>query len=99
MARLFEYQGKQILEEVGLSIPKGAVASTHEEAKGIAAEIGKPVAIKAQIWATGRFKAGGIRFAANPDEAERIAGEILGSQIKGSRVERVLVEEKLAIDR
>jgi len=99
MARLHEYRGKELLKDVDVPVPQGDVASTPEEAKRIAAEIGKPVAIKAQIWATGRFKAGGIQFAATPEEAEKAAGELLGSQIKGFPVERVLVEEKLEIER
>ena len=61
MARIYEYQGKDVLREVGVPAPMGKVATTPEEAKGIAQEIGKPVAIKSQIWVTGRFKAGGIR--------------------------------------
>jgi len=57
------------------------------------------VAIKAQVWATGRFKAGGVKFATNPEEAERAAREIIGSEVKGVQVEEILVEEKLDIDR
>ncbi len=99
MARLHEYQGKRLLEVTGVPVPEGDVASTPKEARRIAEEIGKPVAIKAQVWATGRFKAGGIKFADNPQEAERAASEIIGTQIKDFQVEKVLVEEKLDIDR
>jgi len=99
MVRLYEYQGKQLLREEGIPIPEGNVASTPKEAREIAQKIGKPVAIKAQIWATGRFKAGGIKFAETPNEAERIANKLLGSEIKGFRVKKVLVEEKLDIDK
>ena len=98
MARLYEYQGKQILREIGVSVPEGDVASTPQEAREIAERIGKPVAVKAQIWATGRFKAGGIKFADDPGEAEKAAGELLGVEVKGFPVEKVLVEEKLDID-
>jgi succinyl-CoA synthetase beta subunit len=98
MARLYEYQGKQILREIGVSVPEGGVASTPQEAREIAERIGKPVAVKAQIWATGRFKAGGIQFADDPDGAEKAAGELLGAEIKGFPVEKVLVEEKLDVD-
>ncbi len=98
MARLYEYQGKQLLRSVGVPVPQGGVASTPEQARAVAVGIGKPVAVKAQIWATGRFKAGGIRFAANPEQAERVAGRLLGSEIKGLQVQKVLVEEKLEID-
>lgn len=99
MARIYEYQGKQVLKNVGVPVPKGAVASSPEEVKKIAAEIGKPVAIKSQIWITGRFKAGGIKFADTPAEAEAVARELLGAEIKGLTVEKVLVEEKLAVDK
>jgi len=98
MARLYEYQGKQILREIGVSVPEGDVASTPQEAREVAERIGKPVAVKAQIWATGRFKAGGIKFADDPGEAEKAAGELLGVEVKGFPVEKVLVEEKLDID-
>jgi len=99
LARLYEYQGKQLLREMGVRIPAGAVARTPAEAKKIAAEIGKPVAIKAQIWATARFKAGGIQFAATPEETEGVASKLLGAVIRDFVVEQVLVEEKLDIDR
>jgi len=97
MARLHEYQGKQLLREMGVRVPQGDVAVTPEEAKRIAAAIDKPVAVKAQIWATGRFKAGGIQFADDPKQAEGVARKLLGSRIKGFQVEKVLIEEKLKI--
>ena len=65
-----------MLKSAGVPVPKGSVASTPKEASNIAEEIGKPVAIKAQIWATGRFKAGGIKFADTPKEVEKVAEEI-----------------------
>jgi succinyl-CoA synthetase beta subunit len=99
MARLYEYQGKQLLKTAKVPIPQGEVATTPQEAGKIAEKIGKPVAIKAQIWAGGRGKAGGIKFAQTPQEAEKVAKELLGSQIKNLTVERVLVEEKLDIDK
>ncbi len=99
MARIYEYQGKEILKKVGIPVPRGRQVATAAEAKGIAAEIGKPVVIKAQVWATGRFKAGGIKFASTPEEAEKVAGELLGGTVKGLPVEKVLVEEQLEIDR
>jgi succinyl-CoA synthetase beta subunit len=99
MARLYEYQGKEILKGARVAIPKGGHAMTPEEARQIAELIGKPVAVKAQIWAGGRGKAGGIRFAASPSEARQFAEELLGAEIKGLKVERVLIEEKLDIER
>jgi succinyl-CoA synthetase beta subunit len=99
VARLHEYQGKQLLREAGIRIPQGAVATTAREAKRVATELNGPVAIKAQIWATGRFKAGGIQFASSPDEAEQVASGLLGSRIKGYDVQTLLVEQKLQITR
>jgi len=99
MPKLLEHQGKRLLREEGITIPEGATASTPKEARKIAERLGKPVVIKSQIGATGRFKAGGIQFANNANEAEKVAEELLGKNIKGMKVERVLVEEKLDIDR
>jgi succinyl-CoA synthetase beta subunit len=99
MARLYEYQGKQLLKTAKVPIPQGEVVTTPLEARKVAEKIGKPVAIKAQIWAGGRGKAGGIKFANNPNEAETVAKDLLGSVIKNLKVEKVLVEEKLDIDK
>ncbi len=99
MARLYEYQGKEVLKKEGVSVPKGSCVTSAEEAKRVAREIGKPVALKAQVWATGRFKAGGIKFANTPEEAEKAAQELIGSEVKGLPVEKVLVEEKLDVDK
>jgi len=99
MARLYEYQGKQLLKAAKVPIPQGEVATTPQEARKIAEKIGRPIAIKSQIWAGGRGKAGGIKFAQNPSEAEKLATELLGFEIKNLKVEKVLVEEKLNIDK
>jgi len=99
MVRLYEYQGKKLLKTAGVPVPEGAVVSTPKQARDVAEKIGKPVVIKAQVWATGRFKAGGIKFADDPVEAEKVAEEILGCEIKGFKVEKALVEEKLNIER
>ena len=63
MARIYEYQGKEALRKLGIPVPEGSSISNPTEAKKVAQQIGKPVAVKAQIWATGRFEAGGIKFA------------------------------------
>ncbi len=97
MPKLYEYQGKRLLKTLNMPVPLGDVASTPEEVRAIAGKLAKPVVIKAQIGATGRFKAGGIKFAKDVDEAEEVARELLGKKIKGLEVEKVLVEEKLAI--
>jgi len=99
MARLFEYQGKSFLKEGGIAIPTGEMASTAKEAYEIAARIGKPVVIKAQVWVSGRGRADAIKFADSPKEAEQAAGAILGTEVKGFPVRKVLVEEKLDIEK
>ena len=93
MVRLYEYQGKQLLKTVGVPVPEGDVASTTQETLRLTEKIGKPVAIKAQVLTTGRFKAGGIKFADSPEEARNVAEEMLGKEIKGLKVKKVLVEE------
>ena len=97
MPKIHEYQAKRLLRECGIAIPEGDVAVVPEEARRIAESLGKPVAIKAQVSVTGRFKAGGIKFANKAGEAEKVAQELLGTVIKGLKVEKVLVEEKLPI--
>lgn len=91
--KLHEYQSKRIFARYGIPIPQGDVATTPEQARLIAARLGKRVVIKAQVLVGGRGKAGGIRLANDPDEAEEIADQILGMQIKGSVVKKVLVDE------
>ncbi len=95
--RLFEYESKRILQAVGVALPKGRLISTPEAAAEAAREIGGPVVLKVQILATGRGKAGGVRFANTPEEAADVARQMLGMQIKGYKVGQLLVEEKLAI--
>jgi succinyl-CoA synthetase beta subunit len=99
MPKLHEYQGKRLLKDCGILIPEGDVASTPKEAGKIAKRLLKTVAIKSQVSVTGRFKAGGIKFADNADEAEAAAEELLGKEIKGIKVEKILVEEKLAVEK
>jgi succinyl-CoA synthetase beta subunit len=99
MARLYEYQGKALLEEAGLTIPNGEVASTPEEAFEIATRLGAPVVVKSQVWTTGRFKAGGIKFASTPDEAKFETAGLIGKRIKGFKVEKVLIEEQLELEK
>ena len=99
MARLYEYQGKEVLATTGISVPQGKSADSAKEARQIAEGIGKPIVIKAQIWATGRFKAGGIKFASSPAEAEEAAKALIGAEIKGLKVERVLIEEQLEVEK
>ena len=96
--KLHEYQSKQIFAKYGVPIPRGRVATTASEAKQIAEELGGRVVIKAQVLVGGRGKAGGIRLAKTPKEAEELATQILGMEIKGLPVRKVLVDEAVSID-
>ena len=91
--KLHEYQSKRIFAKYGVPIPDGDIAATAAEARAIAERIGKPVVIKSQVLVGGRGKAGGIKLAQTPDEAEEVAGGILGMDIKGLTVQKVLVDE------
>ena len=99
MAKLFEYQGKALLRTAAVAVPEGMIASTPLEAWQIAVKLAKPVVIKAQVWVGGRGKAGAIKFADTPEEAERASSSILGMNVKGFPVRKVLIEEKLAIQK
>jgi len=96
--KLHEYQSKHIFADYGIPIPDGRIASNSAEAKQIAAELGGHVVIKSQVQVGGRGKAGGIRLAKNPQEAEEIATQILGMEIKGLPVRKVLVDEAASIE-
>ena len=90
---LHEYQSKRIFAQHGIPIPTGEVATTPAEAREIATRLGGPVVVKSQVLVGGRGKAGGIKLAKTPDEAEARAQDILGMDIKGLTVKRVLVDE------
>jgi succinyl-CoA synthetase beta subunit len=103
---IHEYQAKEILKRYGVPIPVGKVASTPQEARAAAVEIGGPCVVKAQIHAGGRGKAGGVKLARDPDDAEKKAAEILGKNLvthqtgpEGRQVRRVLVEQGVNIER
>lgn len=95
--KLHEYQSKQLFARAGIPIPRGRVAMTAGEAKSIAEELGGRVVIKAQVLVGGRGKAGGIRLAKDPEEAEESATEILGMEIKGLPVRKVLIDDAVDI--
>jgi succinyl-CoA synthetase beta subunit len=97
--KLHEYQSKRIFAQYGVPIPQGDVATTPEQVRQIAARLGKRVVIKSQVLVGGRGKAGGIRLADDPDEAEQVASHILGMKIKGLTVKKVLVDQAAEIDR
>ena len=90
---LFEYQARELFAKHGVPVLKGIVATTPEEAKAAAEEIGGLTVIKAQVKTGGRGKAGGVKLAKNPDEAYEYAQQILGMDIKGHTVHRVLVAQ------
>ncbi len=95
--KLHEYQSKQIFARYDIPIPEGEVAATPQEARAIAERLGLPVVIKAQVLVGGRGKAGGIRIARTPQEAEDLAAHILSLQIKGLPVRKVLVARAVDI--
>lgn len=90
---LFEYQARDLFAKHGVPVLKGIVATTPEEAKAAAEEIGGLTVIKAQVKTGGRGKAGGVKLAKNPDEAYEYAQQILDMDIKGHTVHRVLVAQ------
>jgi len=89
--KLQEYRSKEILARHGVPLLAGQIAATPEEARAAAADIGGPVVVKAQVLVGGRGKAGGVKLAATPDEAEQKAREIIGLNIKGTTVKTVLI--------
>src|ERR1700709_1079292 len=90
---LFEYQAKELFAKHNVPTTPGRVTAPEEDAKAIAEEIGKPVMVKAQVKAGGRGKAGGVKYAATPDDAFTHAQNILGLDIKGHIVKKLLVAE------
>ncbi len=88
---LHEYQAKELMRAAGVPVPPGKVAKTADEAAAIATEYGVPVMVKAQVHAGGRGKAGGVKYCKTSAEAKEKASAILGMEIKGLTVEKVLV--------
>ena len=95
---IHEYQAKERFRSVGIPVPPGRVVSTPEEAEVAAREYGGTVVIKAQVHSGGRGKAGGVKLAEHPEEARDYASEILGMDINGFRVDKVLVTPAEDID-
>jgi succinyl-CoA synthetase beta subunit len=89
---LYEYQGKELFRRFGIPVSEGRLAATAAEARAAAEEIGGQVVIKAQVLTGGRGKAGGVKLADDPDDAERQAEEILGLDINGHIVRKLWVE-------
>ena len=105
--KIHEYQGKAVLKEYGVPVPRGIVARTPEEAEAAARELGTDiVVVKAQIHAGGRGKGGGVKLAKSPEEARQVAEHMLGMKLvthqtgpEGREVKTLLVEEGLPIDK
>lgn len=95
--RLYEYQAKALFRAAGIPVPEGRLVHTPEEARTAAAELGGRVAVKVQVPIGGRGKAGGVKLAASPAEAEAAARELLGKEIRGYPVDRLLVEQAVDI--
>lgn len=103
---IHEYQGKELFQKFGVTVPKGRVADSPEEAEGVAKELGGRVVVKAQIHAGGRGKGGGVKLAADPVEAKKVASQIIGMNLvthqtgpQGRLVKKVLVEEASEIEK
>jgi succinyl-CoA synthetase beta subunit len=90
---LYEYQGKELIARFGIPVSEGKLASTPEEARAVAEELGGQVVVKAQVLTGGRGKAGGIKLADSPEEAAQRAEEIFGLDIRGHVVGKVWVEK------
>jgi succinyl-CoA synthetase beta subunit len=104
--KIHEFQAKRVLAEFGVPVPKGRVATSADDARAIAQELGGKVVVKAQIHAGGRGKGGGVKLANSPDEAAQVFGQINGMQLvthqtgpQGQKVKTVLIEEQMQIDR
>src|SRR5688500_16888607 len=90
---LYEYQGKQLFARFGIPVSDGRLATTPGEARQAAEELGGQVVVKAQVLTGGRGKAGGIKLAASPVEAEARAQDILGLDIRGHAVRKLWLEQ------
>jgi succinyl-CoA synthetase beta subunit len=104
--KIHEYQAKQILKRFGIDVPKGDVAFSPKDAGAVASRLGGRCVVKAQIHAGGRGKGGGVKIAADADEAERLARQMIGINLvtpqtgpQGKRVRRLLIEEPVEIGR
>ena len=96
---LYEYQGKQLFERFGIPVSEGRAATTPEEARAAAEEIGGQVVVKAQVLTGGRGKAGGIKLADDPADAEEKAKQILGLDIRGHVVRTLWIETASEIEK
>src|SRR6059058_1193885 len=96
---LYEYQGKELFGRHGIPVSEGRLATSPEEARAAAEGLGGEVVVKAQVLAGGRGKAGGIKLAASPEDAEARARDILGLDIRGHVVRKLWIERASEIVR
>jgi succinyl-CoA synthetase beta subunit len=89
---LYEYQGKQLFKQFGIPVSDGRLATTPDEARAAAEELGSQVVVKAQVLTGGRGKAGGVKLADDPADAEQKAKDIIGLDIRGHVVEKLWIE-------
>src|SRR5215831_8872230 len=90
---LYEYQGKELFRRFGIPVSDGRLATTPEEARAAAEELGGPVVVKAQVLTGGRGKAGGVKLAEDPADVEEKARRILGLDIRGHVVRKLWIEK------
>lgn len=95
--KLLEYEAKEYFKQLGIPTPVGKMVTSPEEAAEYVESLGKPVVIKVQLPVGGRGKAGGVKFAETPEEASVASGQLLSMVIKGLKVEKLYVEEKIVI--
>ncbi|MCD6399379.1 ADP-forming succinate--CoA ligase subunit beta [candidate division WOR-3 bacterium] len=96
--KIHEYQAREFFKKYGIPVSSGEVADSPDKAKKIAESIGKPVVVKAQVHVGGRGKAGGVKLAKTPEETYKVASTILGMDIKGLKVKKVLVAQAVRIE-
>ena len=96
---LYEYQGKELFRRFGIPVSEGRLATSPEEARAAAEELGGQVVVKAQVLTGGRGKAGGIKLASSPEEAEEHAKKVLGLDINGHVVRKLWIESASDIER
>ena len=97
--KIHEYQARRIYREHGITTPRDALAETPEDVESLAKKLGGRVVVKAQVHVGGRGKAGGVKLAESPEEARRIAEKILGMNIKGLIVKKVLLSKTVDIEK
>ena len=99
LVKLFEYEAKEIVRKYSIPVPRGRVVVSPDEAEEAARELGGSVAVKSQVLVGRRGLAGGIILVDSPEEAREAASKLLGSSIRGARVEKLLVEEKICFEK